>query len=167
MQNRSRRRWAAYIVEFAFVAPIVMTVLIGSLEWCRYIMTRNLAEDAAREGARYAICRTDITQTGTQYSDITTVVTNYMNLAGGGLTNIQAYVYKVNTAGQPIDVNGNVITQAAAIAAANESNWYQSSFGQGICVTLSATYAPVTPGMLQFNATLPLQVTAVMGSEGN
>jgi len=160
-------RSGAALVEFAVISPVVFLVLFGTLEWCRYLMMQNVAENAVREGARYAVCRTNIDQTQITDANIRATVTTYLANAGGQINNLQIYVYKVNTAGQPIDLNGNVITQAQAIAASNQQNWYQSAFGQGICVQITGSYTPMIASFLRESPTIPIQVTTVMYSEGN
>jgi hypothetical protein len=43
------------LVEFALVAPIFFLVLLSIVEFGRYVYTVQILNDAAREGARYAI----------------------------------------------------------------------------------------------------------------
>jgi len=156
-------------VEFALVAPVVFLLLFGILEWSRYLWTINMAQNAAREGARYAIVRTDTDQTNTTVANITTVVTNYLNNAGNGIQNLNIYVYKTNLAGQPIDLSTppNILTTSQAQASSNETNWNQTPFGSVICVTLSGTYTPLLPGLTQMGVSLPVSATSIMNSEGN
>jgi Flp pilus assembly protein TadG len=52
--GESRVRGQA-LVEFALVAPIFFLVLLSIVEFGRYIYTVQILNDAAREGARYAI----------------------------------------------------------------------------------------------------------------
>lgn len=51
----SRRRTGQAIVEFALVAPIFLLMLFAIIEFGRYIYTVQILNNAAREGARYAI----------------------------------------------------------------------------------------------------------------
>lgn len=50
--NESRQ--GAVAVEFAFVAPVLLTLLMGVIEVNRIYEVQNLLETAAREGARFA-----------------------------------------------------------------------------------------------------------------
>lgn len=43
------------MVEFALVAPIFLLILFGILEFGRYVYIAQILNNAAREGARYAI----------------------------------------------------------------------------------------------------------------
>jgi Flp pilus assembly protein TadG len=181
-----QRRRGHTIVEFALVAPLVFLLIIGCLEWCLYMMTLNQCQNAAREGARYAVVRTDIYQSfpaadtylnqnppdttsagNVSVAAIQAWVQNYLNQAGTQINNLQITVYKVNSQGQPVDLSGAVLTQAQATAAANEGVWYQTSFGQLICVQISGTYKPVIPGLTQIGLAPPVLATAAMSSEGN
>jgi Flp pilus assembly protein TadG len=185
-QHHSQRRQAATVVEFAVVAPLVLTLIFGCLEWCLYMFTVNQMQNAAREGARYAVVRTDVYQSfpgadtylnqnppdtvsaGTySVGQVQSYVQGYLNQAGAQVNNLKIDVYKVNGQGQPVDVNGNVITLSQATSSANEGVWSQSSFGQLICVQISGTYMPVIPGLSKIGLAPPVQATSCMGSEGN
>ena len=52
--RRSPRRGQA-LVEFAFVAPIFFLLLFGIIDFGRYVYYVQILNNAAREGARYAI----------------------------------------------------------------------------------------------------------------
>ncbi len=47
-------RQGAVAVEFAFVAPVLLTLMLGVIEVNRTYEAQNLLETAAREGARFA-----------------------------------------------------------------------------------------------------------------
>ena len=56
MPKRPKRsRTAAAAVEFAIVAPVVLTLFFASIEFSRANMIRNFSQNAAMEGARAAI----------------------------------------------------------------------------------------------------------------
>src|SRR3974390_2291237 len=42
-----KRRPGATIVEFALVGPLVLTLIIGCMEWCLYMFTLNQVQNAA------------------------------------------------------------------------------------------------------------------------
>jgi hypothetical protein len=52
---RRRRRRAQALVEFALVAPFFIVALLSLIEFGRAIYTIQILNNAAREGARYAI----------------------------------------------------------------------------------------------------------------
>ena len=53
--QRSGRVRGQALVEFALVAPIFFLVLFSIIEFGRYVYTVQILNEAAREGARYAI----------------------------------------------------------------------------------------------------------------
>jgi len=51
-----RRRWSGQaLTEFAMVVPFFLLLLYGIVEFGRYVYTVQVLNNAAREGARYAI----------------------------------------------------------------------------------------------------------------
>jgi Flp pilus assembly protein TadG len=50
--NPRRRRRGAAIVEFAIIAPILFMLVLGSVEFGRAVMAKDLLANAARAGAR-------------------------------------------------------------------------------------------------------------------
>ena len=54
-QTLRRRQRGAAIVEFALVAMIFLTLLIGVMEFGRWLFTLNAAGEATRLGARLAV----------------------------------------------------------------------------------------------------------------
>ena len=185
--NPRPRRRAATVVEFALVGPLVLFALIGCLEWCLYLFTLNQAQNAAREAARYAVVRTDTYQSfpgARTYLDqnppdslsagtytqqqVVAWTQNYLNQAGLQIANLEISIYKVNSLGQPIDVNGNVMPEDPdAETAANQGLWNQTKFGDLIAVRVTGTYIPIIPGISQIGLAPPIQAMAAMGSEGN
>lgn len=49
------RRHGALAVEAAVVMSIFMLLLMGLVEYCRFLWVRQICENAVREGARYAV----------------------------------------------------------------------------------------------------------------
>lgn len=52
--RRSKRRRGIAAVEMALIAPLLFTFLVGVWEVGRFIMVKNILENAAREGGRLA-----------------------------------------------------------------------------------------------------------------
>jgi Flp pilus assembly protein TadG len=65
-------------VEFAFIAPVVVLLVLGMIEFSRLMMVEEILSNAAREGCRQA------TLTGATTSDVTSTVDTY--LQGSGIT---------------------------------------------------------------------------------
>src|ERR1700738_1348094 len=92
--SRRTRRSGATTVEFAFIAIILLMVIFGILEYGRYIMVLQVFNNAAREGARYAVVNTT---SGATTNQVQTYVDGYMGGVGKQLsgytpaTNILVY----------------------------------------------------------------------------
>jgi Flp pilus assembly protein TadG len=71
-RKRSARRGAA-VVEFALIAPLFFTMILGIIEFGRMMMVQQILVNAAREGARSAVLP------GETDAQVTTVVSNYMS----------------------------------------------------------------------------------------
>lgn len=64
MRQKSNRRSGAMAVEFAFVLPLLFTLLVGTWEVGRVIQVEQVLANAAREGARVAAQGQTINLTG-------------------------------------------------------------------------------------------------------
>lgn len=149
-QKRQARRGLT-VVETSVVLSLVFLFMFGIFEYGRFVMVRELTENAVREGARYAIVNTaNLPSSGPsdQY------VKNQVDLSMVGLQ------------GQ---VTGYAVTVWAADASGNPTvgNWYDGIFGQGIGVQVTGSYIPVTPSMLMMPSSIPINVRSVMSSEAN
>ena len=58
--QRSTRKRAAAIVEFAIVLPLLLTILFGIIQYGWVFMIRQTLQMAAREGCRVAILPTSV-----------------------------------------------------------------------------------------------------------
>ncbi|HEY7309611.1 MAG TPA: TadE/TadG family type IV pilus assembly protein [Gemmataceae bacterium] len=93
--SRSERRGAA-VVEFAFVLPIMLSLLVGIWEVGRMIEVQQVLTNAAREGARQAA-------TG-EYtnSQVKSIVTQYITVAGLPSTNVTVNVSDLTNPGTDV-----------------------------------------------------------------
>jgi Flp pilus assembly protein TadG len=150
--RRSQRRWAASVVEFAFVAPIFFIVLLGILEYGRFLFTMQLMNNAAREGARYAV----VNLTTATTANIQTYVDQYM--VGQGANELVGYSPSSNI----------TVYEADPTTGQNTGlSWQNAGWGTGIGVNITGTYHPVTPGLLYLTGSLTLNATCVMTTEAN
>jgi len=153
---KSNRRGAA-AVEFAMVAQVVIFFLFGMFEFCRFTWCLQAVENAAREGARYAVVNT---ANGTN-ADVQLQVTNLMGGTNNQLSNFTVVVAKVDpTNGNFLDANNNVVA-TAALAPFNNAG-----FGDSISVTITANFNPVLAKFLALPTAVPMQSRSVMTSEG-
>jgi Flp pilus assembly protein TadG len=76
VRKQSKMRRAAAVVEMAVVAPVLLTIVFGIIEFGWTFMCYQSIVNAAREGCRVAVLE------GATDSDIQTRVSAYMNLVG-------------------------------------------------------------------------------------
>ncbi|MFO0970473.1 MAG: TadE/TadG family type IV pilus assembly protein [Gemmataceae bacterium] len=149
MRRRSttaERRQGAALVEMAFVALVFLMLLFGILEYCRFLFFKQIMDNAAREGARYAVVNT---ASSTVTADTLARVSTVMAGMDKNLKNYSAQVYAADAAGT------NLGTPDTA------------AFGTYIAVELSADYSPILPSFLLMNSTIKLSSKALMYSEAN
>ena len=94
-RRRRDRARAQALAEFAIVAPIFFLMLFGIIDFGRYVYYVQVLNNAAREGARYAIAAT---------------VRNYLVgvIDGGALTISPTWTSAAGGAGD--NIRGNLVT---------------------------------------------------------
>ncbi len=70
-----RNRQGAAVVEFAIVAPVFITLVLGMIEVGRGVMVQQVLTNASREGARFGVLD------GATGADVTTKVKDYITRA--------------------------------------------------------------------------------------
>src|SRR5947209_17029419 len=73
-----KKRRGAAAVEFAIIAPLLVALVLGLIEFGRVLMVEQILTNAAREGCRTAVLE------GSTSSDVNTTVSNY--LTGSGIS---------------------------------------------------------------------------------
>jgi Flp pilus assembly protein TadG len=147
--NMPKQRKGATLVESAFVISTFVLFLFGIYEYARFLMLKQVIDQAARSGVRLAVVNTGTMST----SAIQTGVDQSM----GGMGNqFVSYSPTSNITVFHADHNGNNIG----------SDWYNAKFGEGIGVTISGTYTPFPSYMLSA-VSFTVSSTAVMNSEAN
>ncbi len=137
------------MVEMAVVLVVFLTLFMGIIEYGRYYFLVQVANNAVREGARYAVVHTGDGTTSTQVS---TVVTTKMNGTENMLSGYTVSVQNVNT--------------STGVAIAN-SNWNDAQFGGAIMVKITGNYTPTVPVLLFLPSSFAFQAATIMNSEGN
>jgi hypothetical protein len=167
------------VVEAVLVLGVFLMLLFGLFEYCRFLLVLHVTNNAARDGARYAVvnvnCPSD--QVATKQTEILNYTTTRM---GGVQKNIIGYKVAV----YPCDPSGftmnppQVIPKSAVTGTTvdpfqpyNASTnplppWNQATFTERIAVTIKGQYKPITPTFLLMPDLIDINVTAVMGSEG-
>ena len=98
-RKRSSHRGGAAVVEFAIVAPLLLMIVFGIIEFGRMIMVQQILTNASREGARRAIIE-DATN-----DEVEELVSAYLS---------DASVSGADVTVEPVDLS-NVLTVYAAI----------------------------------------------------
>jgi Flp pilus assembly protein TadG len=75
-----RRMHGAAVVEFALVLPLLMLLVMGTLDWGYYFFVDQVVTNAAREGARAGTLHD--TDAAAAVADATATATNYAQAAG-------------------------------------------------------------------------------------
>jgi Flp pilus assembly protein TadG len=140
------------LVESALVICVCLLVIVGILEYARYLLTLQVVENAAREGARYAVVNTA--------SATTSQVQDYVDSCLVGLSPTQLQGYSKTT-------SITVFRADPSTGAALGGSWSDASFGQAIAVKITGNYQPILPAFLFLGATIPIQAQAQMYSEAN
>lgn len=125
-------------LELALVMPVLLTLIVGTVDFGRATMMGNMASEAAREGARVAsvqVSWANATQ-GTVPSGVTTTVTAAARRHTGGLD-------------QPLNVAVTTGVDASTLV------------GPWVQVTVTGTYRPVAASFLHLG-NIPVRATSRM-----
>src|SRR6516225_6828952 len=96
LRRKNLARAGHTAVETAAVASVFLLFLFGILEYCRMIYVNEVVQNAAREGARYAIVNSY--DTGI-VSNTQAVVQSYMGGLDRTLQNYTCQVYAADSSG--------------------------------------------------------------------
>jgi len=143
------KRSGAHLVEFAFVAIILALFMFGILEYGRFVFFLQVTNNAAREGARYAVVHTG---DGTTLTDIQNYIKGQLAGRDSELANYQVTI-------QDVDPNTGIAVTGA--------QWNDAPFGGAILVRIEGDYAPILPNFLRLPGLLHVRATAMMTSEAN
>lgn len=150
--RKTARKRGVVAVEAAIVLPLVVLVVLGIMEYGRWLMTLHVFGNAARQGAAYAAKHTapivlDGATAGNATSDVTNIVSK--NLAGRALGSQAVSVYLSDSLGN------------------NLGTWTNAQAGQYICVEISGDYQFTVPALFYLPASMSTSFKAVKRSEGN
>jgi Flp pilus assembly protein TadG len=180
------------IVENVLVLGVFLAMLFGIFEYCRFLMVLHITNNAARDGARYAVVNvskptnfdtTDYTDSsGNVYQSITGYTTYRMGGMDRQIVGYQVAVYPCDSVGmsqtppviRPKSANPPVYPDPFNPADPNKVSWNAAAFTERIAVNVRGTYRPIVPLSIsagRFSVALvpdniPINVIAIMGSEG-
>ena len=146
-------RTAAALVETAAIVTLFLMLLFGVLEYCRFLFFRQLIDNAAREGARYAVVNTN---SPTVDADTTAVIMAKMNNMDKQVQNFTILLYAADASGNPIPATPGP-----------NASMSTAQFGQYVGVQIDCDYNPITPNLLRTSKTIHISVKILMCSEAN
>ncbi|NOZ39553.1 MAG: pilus assembly protein [Planctomycetes bacterium] len=107
VQKRQQPRRGAVAVEFAFIAPMLLAIVLGMIELTRVYDAQYLLQTAAREGARFAAMdREGMLANGqTGNSKLTSDVTSFLASAGIPSGDVQVDILDHDDPNQTFDID--------------------------------------------------------------
>ena len=139
------------LIEFALVAPILILIFTGTIEFGLYLYRQMEVQDAAQAGALYAaVCAASTSDATCSYtsSSVTTAMTNATPL-GVNKTYYPPACYCPNATGSPTLCTGTPPACAGSVTP-----------GYYVKVEATATYNPVTTALFLAQATYTLTASA-------
>lgn len=150
LPRRSIRRGAT-TVEAAVVISVFLLFIFGIFEYARFVMIYQGMQNAAREGARYAVAV--INPDTVPNSNIEAEVKRRLKGLDSNVNNfkvsISAIVMRDGVQGTPI------------------ANRYDAKNTDGIVIEINYTYKPSLPSFLRLGKEVPIKARCVMYAEGN
>jgi Flp pilus assembly protein TadG len=146
VRNARRPRSGTSILEMTAVCVIFLMFLFGVLEYCRVMFVKELVDNAAREGARYAVAHTT---SATVEADTKAEVKKRFVGMESSLAKLKIEVYQADAKGAKI------------------GNASDARFGQYIAVEVTGEYSPILPAFLLMNNKIDLGGKSLMCSEAN
>ena len=187
LTRTTARRRGMTTVETALVLVVFCMLMFGVFEYCRFLYMLHLTNNAARDGARYAVVnlskpttfdKTDFTDgSGTVYPSIQKYTTARMSGSDRQLGNYAVAVYPVDPVGAALPVpiirpkttasgTGGPYPDPFNPADPYRTPWNQASFTEGVAVTVRGDYRPIAPSFFFIPSVIPMRITAIAGSEG-
>jgi Flp pilus assembly protein TadG len=152
------------------VFPVLVLFMFAIFEYGRFLMVRQLLDNAAREGARMAAV-----QGGFIYNPTTQTFQPQPTTQG----TIQSFVISrlvgqplLNRSGgplQPTDVNLYRADETTGLPATDQIGplWTNATFGDPIAVSITCQYQPMLPGWGLLTNPTPITFICMMRSEAN
>lgn len=163
-----RRRKGMTIVEATLVLAVFLMLLFGIFEYCRFLMVLHISNNAARDGARYAVVNSnrptsfdtvDYTDAGGNvFPSINKYTTARMGSMNKMLVNYQVEIFACDMTA--LNASPPVVQPKSGVA------WNEALFGERIAVRITGKYRPITPVLLVMPDEVDIKAVAVMGCEG-
>ena len=150
LRRPSRPRGASAAVEFAFVLPVLVTLLVGLWEVGRIIQVQQVLSNSAREGARVAAQGETINLNGSP---------TLIQVSTGTPCVKDTVVNYLQQANLPVSSSDVTVTFAYTSGDTTLTQPYQGAKGQLFQVTVSIPVSKVQWSALQLSGVTQLQAT--------
>jgi len=107
MPKKQQQRRGAVAVEFAFIAPMLLAIVLGMIELTRVHDAQYLLQSAAREGARFASMDRDglLAEGQDTNTKLAADVTNFLASSGIPAENIQVDILDYENLSQTFNLD--------------------------------------------------------------
>lgn len=150
MRQTAQRRRGVTIVETTFVLIIFTLILFSIFEYARFVFMRQVLNNAAREGCRYAL----VNNTNTNIQTETVNVVNQFMAGMGNSVSFSSFTVTV----MAVDASGNQLTSTAVSSIQP---------GDPIAVDITSNFKTMFPTLLVLPVTIAMNSRCVMTCEGN
>ncbi len=150
--TRTSVRRGGTLVEAAVVLSSLIILLLAIMEYGRFIMIKQVVDNATREGAHITLSADGSDSTNYSYQTTGSIQAAVKNAMGG----LDATLSGLSIDPYLADSSGN-----------NIGPWSSAQDGQNIAVEVTATYTPIFPSLGFLPSTITVHSKCVMRSEGN
>jgi Flp pilus assembly protein TadG len=169
-QPHAAKRYGTHSVEFSVVFPVLILFMFAIFEYGRFLMVRQLLDNAAREGARLAAVSAGFTYNSSTdtYTAKTVATSDIQNLV---ITDLDGQPLQ-NTSSKPLGASDIQVyradpTTGLPMTDSKGSAWTSASFGESIAVAITCQYRPLLPGFGFLTNPDPVTFICLMRSEAN
>ena len=166
LMNRaaSPQRTGATAVEFAFVVPVVIMIMMAIFEYGRFMFVYTTSTNAARDGARYAAVHTSDKTT----AEVIAQVNNRMGPATSQLRDpVGPAVPRSVFWADPVKLTNPTPTVEAKTGYTGTDDWKQTPFGEKIACEINGTFHPVMATIFRAPTSFTVKVQALVTCEAN
>lgn len=157
----SRRRGSA-VIETAAVMIVFILILFGVVEYCRYIFLRQLVDNAAREGGRYAVVHS---YDDTVEADTKAQILTKMNGMDKVVKNFTIQIYHADSSGARVTGYDATATNNYATFSDATGTYVKDKTGVAMYTAKDATGTYLLDGTTKVYVTIDSNSNTVTGKD--
>ena len=172
--KKTNTRSAATTVEMGVVSILLFMMLFGIFEYCRLLYFMHIANNSARDTARFAVVHTN---GGTMPGEPTSITAADLEAIvrtgklgtttiGSGLGGMDRSFDNLTVEIFAVDPDGLAQTPPVVQASPGMA-WNNAPFSRKIAVRITGDFKPMLPPLLFMDSTVPVQITVMSSSEAN